>query len=735
MTAAIMQNHRSTNQEAEHDAGNQSDRRSKANLKVALQLAAAGISIFPACATPDEKGWDKKPVITGWRENATTDPEQIKRWWTAHPGAIPGIELSKVSLLVIDADRHGGPDGVAEFEALVARHGALPLGPLTETAGGGLHYFFKQPLRKRLGNRKGALPPGVDVRGDGGWIVAPGSTRSDGKLWKPLGPPLDRTFLAGTIPVVPDWVVDLIQSNVVRIDGGNPAHLQAERGESVKAQVRERAYASAALNGCADELRQAMPGRRNEILNSVAFRMGRMIASGWIEKPVVADALWAACEANGLVGDDGEDSVQRSLASGIEAGMRVPHAELPRTDTKAPANDNTPPKIRVRWDGEGKFEPPLWLVRDLITESAVGLVIGESQAAKSFVAVYLAICMALGVLFFTKKVKQGGVLFVAAEAAATIHERIEAIRRGFVLPLLSQSETGSTAVDPQKLPIAVLESIPDLATAAGAKELETSLKQMCDQMKDRFGMPVRAVIIDTIGAAFGITNWNDAGEARRVTSTMARLKDATGATIIGIHHHGKTIERGATGSFVFTADPDFVVSIFREADNTGHVGRRYVCLTKSRRADTGWSCDFTLVPVSLGQDSDGADHSSPYVQPIPDTVGNKRTRGRKEKGDNRSLLAFKDSMIEAITTCGSIQRVRGDGPAIRAVRRGDVRAEFARRYTADSDDEKTRRDTIRKAFTRGLEHAIKARWACEGNWSGEDWLWLASQPDTGPDRT
>ena len=48
------------------------------------------------------------------------------------------------------------------------------------TAGGGFHYFFRQPVGSLLGNRRGSLPDGVDVRGAGGWIVAPGSTRPDG---------------------------------------------------------------------------------------------------------------------------------------------------------------------------------------------------------------------------------------------------------------------------------------------------------------------------------------------------------------------------------------------------------------------------------------------------------------------------------------------------------------------------------------------------------------------------
>jgi Bifunctional DNA primase/polymerase, N-terminal len=66
---------------------------SEVNLAVALRLAAAGVFVFPAIVTRNEatKKLDKRPAIGGWREAATTDPEQIKKWWATFPEAVPGI--------------------------------------------------------------------------------------------------------------------------------------------------------------------------------------------------------------------------------------------------------------------------------------------------------------------------------------------------------------------------------------------------------------------------------------------------------------------------------------------------------------------------------------------------------------------------------------------------------------------------------------------------------------------
>jgi hypothetical protein len=117
------------------------------NLAVARKLASAGIPIFPALITRNAAtgGLDKVPAISGWRANASTDPKQIDAWWCEFPAAVPGIELGRAGLLVIDLDRHpGAPDGVAAFKTLC--HGKpLPPTPIVRTPSNGLHLYFRQP--------------------------------------------------------------------------------------------------------------------------------------------------------------------------------------------------------------------------------------------------------------------------------------------------------------------------------------------------------------------------------------------------------------------------------------------------------------------------------------------------------------------------------------------------------------------------------------------------------------
>jgi Bifunctional DNA primase/polymerase, N-terminal len=163
------------------------------NLAVALRLALAGIPIFPALISRNATtgGLDKVPAISGWRTNASTDADQIETWWRQFPDAVPAIELGRAGLLVIDLDRHpGGPDGVMAFKKLCQQHEPLPPMPVVRTPSNGLHLYFRQPSKgPPLGNGRGALPAGVDVRGAGGWVVAPGATCPFGSWQEIAGKP------------------------------------------------------------------------------------------------------------------------------------------------------------------------------------------------------------------------------------------------------------------------------------------------------------------------------------------------------------------------------------------------------------------------------------------------------------------------------------------------------------------------------------------------------------------
>ena len=158
----------------------------------ALSYAALGQPVFPTKP-------DKSPYTARGFKEATTNEATIREWWEKHPDAGIGIPTGKASgLLVLDRDdRHGGD---ASLSALVARHGDLPPTQQASTPSGGAHYVFKYPTDVHVGNSAGKLGRGLDVRGEGGYIVAPGCDLA--RRWENALDPADP----------PEWMIDALLS-------------------------------------------------------------------------------------------------------------------------------------------------------------------------------------------------------------------------------------------------------------------------------------------------------------------------------------------------------------------------------------------------------------------------------------------------------------------------------------------------------------------------------------------
>lgn len=113
-------------------------------------------------------------------KDATTDEIRITGWWGSFPEAnilIATGAASGIDVLDVDADA-GGLDALAVLEKL---HGFIPPTVRVETGGGGVHYYFIH--RGGVTNSAGALPAGIHVRGDGGYVIAPPSNHVSGKRY------------------------------------------------------------------------------------------------------------------------------------------------------------------------------------------------------------------------------------------------------------------------------------------------------------------------------------------------------------------------------------------------------------------------------------------------------------------------------------------------------------------------------------------------------------------------
>jgi putative DNA primase/helicase len=236
-----------------------------------------------------------QPVLHRGRPKRTWEPyqsrlpteEEVVLWWQMCPDANVGLVTGVVSrIIVLDLD---GSEELTEDRTT----------PISLT-GNGKHIFYRHP-----GERvRGFVRPGMDLKGDGGYVVAPPSIHPSGRRYEWQTDP----FIEPANP--PDWLMEMILPREV---------------EPVTPRWVGNAYGQAALHNELDILARTPVGARNNQLNKSAFSLGQLLAVGLLDRTEVEQTLTAVARAIGL----GAREVQATLQSGLEAGMRNPREVTP----------------------------------------------------------------------------------------------------------------------------------------------------------------------------------------------------------------------------------------------------------------------------------------------------------------------------------------------------------------------------------------------------------------------
>lgn len=141
-------------------------------LRAALWYARRGWQVFPL------RPRTKEPFGGIGVYAATTDTDQIRSWWQRWPQANIGLHCGGSGILALDADAYkdsyeGTPLSLADQETVT-----------NLTGSGGTHLLYPMPDGLRFGNATGGLPPGIDIRGYGGYIVIPPSIHPNGNRYR-----------------------------------------------------------------------------------------------------------------------------------------------------------------------------------------------------------------------------------------------------------------------------------------------------------------------------------------------------------------------------------------------------------------------------------------------------------------------------------------------------------------------------------------------------------------------
>jgi hypothetical protein len=270
-------------------------------LHAAWACAQLGLRVLPLVPGT------KRAALKGWPELATLDDSVIEDWWHGdHYGCGVGIATGAESgIWVLDIDRKRTVDGYATLAGLVAEAGVdateLMETMSVATPSGGAHLYFRwvDGVRNSTGGPGRGLGPGLDVRGHGGLVAAPG--------WGGYQVVPRDGVRSTRILEAPAWLAERVQQREA------PA-----AGRGIQAQADDEYWAARRTKRALRDLGQAPSGTRNDELNRAAYRLG-------MAGQMSHGEAWEACQAimARIGARDAVEAQRKTFESGWEAGRRA----------------------------------------------------------------------------------------------------------------------------------------------------------------------------------------------------------------------------------------------------------------------------------------------------------------------------------------------------------------------------------------------------------------------------
>jgi hypothetical protein len=344
-------------------------------------------------------------------------------------------------------------------------------------------------------------------------------------------------------------------------------------------------------------------------------------------------------------------------------------------------------------------DPAQPLIEDMLDEGALGVVYGDSNSGKTFVALDMAHAVATGRDWNSKATRRGLVVYVAAEGGRRITRRIAALRKRY----------------PAEKPLFALIRFPiDLRSSdANLKELLSLIRGAEAQCGERCVW----IIVDTLSRALAGGDENSPVDMGRIVQAADNIRAETGSHFTYVHHCGKDAARGARGHSLLRAATDTEIEVAAGA----------IKATKQRDMECGAEFGFALVDEMLGEDATGRTIKSAVVEWQAGAAENRADKPSKAiPASQRLLMAV---YADAIDEAGEDVRPLGNhGPLIRAVAEHHVRSRYFARIAAQPREGENKRqlfDRQRKSFERSLEAALRMKLLVAGAVGEERFIWTA----------
>ncbi len=227
-------------------------------------------------------------------------------------------------MLVIDCDRKpNGPDGVKAFDDLcVASSLDRRSWFVVATPSNGFHYYFRTDAGH--GNSRGSLPPGIDVRGKGGYVIGPGALLPDGRTYSVVNGSWD------TIPELPEALASFLKTREAVIPPLEiPASPEGPISSLPSATEGDRKWAANALASACNLIRKAPVGERNNTLFVQSAAIGEIAANAPDEWERIRGMLLAAAVESGLEEDKSWATITSGFQKGVKNRRKLPSEKVP----------------------------------------------------------------------------------------------------------------------------------------------------------------------------------------------------------------------------------------------------------------------------------------------------------------------------------------------------------------------------------------------------------------------
>lgn len=529
-------------------------------LESALGLASQGFRVFPL------QEWSKVPATGNGFKSATKNPDQVGTWFSQLKRNI-GIATGK-GLLVFDCDVKEGKNGIDVLKQLEKELGTLPATLTAQTQSGGTHYYFSIPNTLDIRNATNWNGEGLDIRCNGGYVVAPpSSTRQGSYEWIHQSDiaSLPQAWLDKLTPQKSKPSTPTFNSNI-----SSDTHLLDDVREAL-GFIDAHDYDTWVKVGMACysmsnfDLWDEWSKSATNYNPSIMVKKWKSFTKG---TKVNIESIFYMAQVNGW-----KNAATTRKDEFLNHGAHIAQ-QLIKSD-----QDKVAPNKFTFTTGKSlfKLEPPKWLVKSMIPDASLIGVYGASGSKKSFIAIDIACCVATGKAFAGHHIqKQGKVVYIAGEGLSGLSKRIAGWNQRHDIETLQDNFLLSDRVamfpeDAQELGEALKNHEPVLIV------LDTLQRTMHGNENDTKDMSAYIQGIDTLRAI---------------------LPDVS---IMIIHHTGHMVTDRARGSSVFRASLDAEMRVTDEGQRVS------LSCTKSKDSEPFNTLSFNpeIIELNNVEDEEG----------------------------------------------------------------------------------------------------------------------------------